>query len=61
MGGTAYETKSERLRREGGEEMQAKMQIVLDEKDRAIEQKDKTIEEQQKIIDELWQKLGTER
>ena len=41
--------------------MLAKMQIVLDEKDRAIEQKDKTIEEQQKIIDELWQKLGTER
>ena len=31
MGGTAYETESERLRREGGEEMQAKMQIVLDE------------------------------
>ena len=57
MGGTAYETESERIRRVAREEMQ----VELDEKDKAIEQKDKTIEEQQKIIDELRQKLGTER
>ena len=37
MGGTAYETESERLRREGGEEIQAKMQIVLDESEKLYE------------------------
>ena len=51
MGGTAYETESERLRREGGEEMKAKMQTILDEREKTIEEKEKIIEETQTTLE----------
>ena len=48
MGGTAYETESERIRRVAREEMQAE----LDEKDKILEEKDKVLEEKDKVLEE---------
>ncbi len=46
MGGTAYETESERIRRVAREEMQAE----LDEKEKILEEKDRIIAELEGII-----------
>ena len=53
MGGTAYETESERIRRVAREEMQAE----LEEREKTIEEREKTIEEKDRRIAELEEAL----
>ena len=53
MGGTVYETESERLRRMGREEAREEYQAELEERDKELEERDKELEEKNKRIAEL--------
>ena len=50
MGGTVYETESERLRRVGREEARAEYEAELEEKDKELEEKNKRIAELEAML-----------
>ena len=52
MGGTVYETESERLRRMGREEAREEYQAELEERDKELEERDKELEERDKELEE---------
>ena len=50
MGGTVYETESERLRRMGREEAREEYQAELEERDKELEEKNKRIAELEAML-----------